>query len=116
MDMKKYCGTSFIKYDDVRNRPVIQTIAEVVEGNYDKPNLKFESGRQFSLNTTNCRTLTEAYGPKSADWLGAEIELYPGRIKFNGSENDAVLVRPVSVTKNPAQPKGEPGLDDEIPY
>jgi hypothetical protein len=118
MDMRKYTGTSFIKFDEVKSRPMVETIHEVVEGKYDKANLKFESGRQFSLNATNCRVLAKAYGQDSNEWLGCEIELYAGKLEYNGSENDAVLVRPISTTKNqnPAQPKAEPDFDDQIPF
>ena len=71
-------------------------IAAVREGKYEKPDLVFESGEAFSVNSTNNRTLMRAYGSNSDEWVGKDIELALGKIKFQGEWQDAVIVKPIS--------------------
>ena len=106
--MKKYAGSRFLRLDDVVDQPRREKIAAVVdEGTYGKPILKFESGAQFSCNATNVGTLIAEFGEDSNDWLGGEIELYHGQVKFKGSSQDSVLIR---------APKKAVDLNDEIPF
>ena len=41
MDMKKYAGSHFIKFEDIRDTPRMETIASVSEGKYSR------AGRTF---------------------------------------------------------------------
>jgi hypothetical protein len=96
MDMRKFAGKSFIKVDDVRNAPLQVKIAVVKQGQYDKPDLVFETGEIPGLNATNTKILVRAYGPDSDDWVGKEIELYLGEVEYQKDFQPAVLVRPIS--------------------
>src|SRR5262245_21141198 len=96
MDMRKYSGNTFIKVGDVRDGPRRVVIEDVAEGKYGKPDLHFDDGTKLSVNATNNRTLMLAYGDESEDWIGKEIELYLGELKYNGDMQEAVLVKPIS--------------------
>jgi hypothetical protein len=96
MDMTKYAGSQFIKFEDVRDGPWQAQIAEIREGKYDKPEAVFATGEVLGLNATNCRTLMRAYGSDSEDWVGKTIELYLGKVEFQGQPTDSVMVRPIS--------------------
>jgi hypothetical protein len=116
MDMRKFSGAAFIKVDDVRDGPLQMQIDAVREGKYEKPDLVFESGEAFSVNSTNNRILMRAYGANSDDWVGKKIELALGQIKFQGSLQDAVIVKPITpiAIANKAVDGAE--ADDEIPF
>ena len=43
--------------------------------------------------------------------VGKEIEMFLGSIRYNGADNDAVLVRPVTPPE-----KADDDMDDEIPF
>jgi len=96
MDMRKFSGEHFIKVDDVRDGPIQEKIAVVRQGKYDKPDLVFESGDVLSLNARNNKTLMRAYGRNSDDWIGKEVELFLGKIEYQGKMQEAVLVRQIS--------------------
>ncbi len=119
MDMRKYSGLSFIKIPDLRNGPLLMQIAAVREGKFEKPDLVFESGEAFSVNSTNNRTLMRAYGSNSDEWVGKKVELALGQIKFQGELQDAVIVKPISpqiaaAAKKKTEPEGEFG--DDVPF
>ena len=96
MDMSKFSGENFVKVNDVRDGPIEGKIAGVREGKYGKPDLILESGDVLSLNVTNNKTLIRAYGRNSDDWVGKEVELFLGTIPYNGTDNDAALVKAIS--------------------
>jgi hypothetical protein len=108
-DLKKFVGPRFIKPEHVREKPLRDTVAVVKQGKYDKLELVFESGDTLSLNATNTETLMNVYGRNSDRLVGKEIELYFGQLQYNGKDNDAVLVRPIT-------PAEKPDYDDEIPF
>jgi hypothetical protein len=123
MDMRKYSSPTFIQVADVRNGPLPMQIAAVREGKYEKPDLVFETGEAFSVNSTNNRTLMRAYGSNSDQWVGKYIELALGQIKFQGEWQDAVIVNPISpqiaaTGKNQAATKAEDDdqFGDDIPF
>jgi hypothetical protein len=114
MDMRKFTSETFIKLADVSDGPLTETISEVRPGKFEKANLVFESGASLSLNATNTRTLTRAYGPNSLDWHGKEVELYAGEVEFQNKPLDAVLVRPISPALKPSErTKSEPEFGDD---
>jgi hypothetical protein len=119
MDMKKYAASRFIGVEDLRDGLRQETIVSVEPGKYDKPVATFESGDQLTLNKTNVRTLINAYGEDSQDWVGCTIELSIGPAKYNGGQIESVVVKPISPPKplaaqTPAPKK--PDLDDQIPF
>jgi hypothetical protein len=123
MDMKQYGASAFIGVENLRDGLRQETITAVALGKFDRPTVTFESGDQFSLNKTNTRTLINAYGPNSQDWIGKTIELFIGTATYNKEERESVAVRPISppkrlTTQTPAPPKQAPvkDLDDEIPF
>ena len=122
MDMTDYAGSSWLKLEDVRE-PRRAIITDCVKGNYERPDLIFESGDCVSLNKTSVRTLIKAYGADSREWTGKEVELYAGQVDFKDQKTDAVLVRPVSPPTSdgklpPPKPKATNGgadYDDDVP-
>ncbi len=109
MDMKKYSGTSFIGLQDVADGPLVETIAAVEEGKYGRPVLKLESGRQFSVNTTNNKVLVRSFGDDGRDWIGGEIELFAGTTTYNKAESPSVLVK----ARTPADGSAGDDTNDE---
>src|SRR5262249_48698109 len=95
-DLTDFCGKTFIKPDDVRKKPKREIIADISKGRFDKLELTFESGSVLIPNGTNTRTLRRAYGNDSDALIGKEIELFLGTIPYNGTDNDAVLVKTIS--------------------
>jgi hypothetical protein len=123
MDMRKFSGEHFIKVADVKDGPIEGQIAVVREGKYEKPDLVFETGDVLSLNATNNQTLLRAFGTESDRWIGKSIRMFLGAIQYNGTDNEAVLVTPISppIKKAKSDKKTPPGdmtgdMDDEIPY
>ena len=120
MDMRKYSRRSaYIKTDDVRDQPRDETIVFVKEGKFGKPDITFESGKVFSLNTINTETLIEAYGSNSDGWIGKHIDLWLGTIHYQGEDHEAVVVRPISLPIKQANKRddGKPFDDSkDIPF
>jgi hypothetical protein len=123
LNLKNYAGEHFIKPDDVREHSLRRKIAGIREGKYGKPDLIFENGDILSLNGTNVNTLRKAYGDDSEALVGKVIELILGKLKYNGTLNDAVLVKPLSPPDKSNgsapvsdSPPDKPELDDEIPF
>jgi hypothetical protein len=135
MDMRKYSGSSFLKVDDLKDRPPLQLrIADVGIGQYDRPDITFESGKKLSINATNNETLVDAYGWESDAWIGHVIELSVVDGQFKGEPIRLIKVRPISKSEHygeankqpePVQRKPVPppapkslgkDMDDEIPF
>src|SRR5262249_43835026 len=112
MDISKFLGSTFLKVEDIKaSGPVRVTITDVSEGRFGKLDLTFDDGTQLSLNSTNARVLTRAYGLESNDWINKQVELVVGEIKYDGKMNEAVLINPISPPiENKPPPK--PDLDD----
>jgi hypothetical protein len=118
-DLKKYTGEHFLKPDDVRDGPLPRQIAGLREGKFGKLEAIFDSGEILSLNATNTRILLDAYGDDGDALIGKEIELFLGQIRYAGTDNDAVLVKPLtpSIKKaKPAEPAQKPDADDQITF
>jgi hypothetical protein len=122
MDMRKYSGEHFVKVDDVKDGPIKGQIAVVKEGKWDKPNIVFESGDVLSLNATNIKTLTHAFGTESDYWIGKMVEMFVGVIQYQGSDHEVVLVRPITpsvkdgATDQKKPPPSADEMSDEIPF
>jgi hypothetical protein len=119
MDMRKFSGTSYVKLDDVEAGPIQATIVAIKVGNFGKPDLTLDSGRKFSVNTGNNQILVKAFGDNSDDWLGQEIELFLGTTKYQGKDQDSVVVRPLTSGRPAAERTPLPAsdeIDDEVPF
>jgi hypothetical protein len=112
--LRKYAGSSFIRVDDVRDRPIQAKIVEFTEGNFGRPVLLLDTGRRFTVSKTNVDILIAAYGDDDADLIGKRIELFFGFTKYQGAEKESVLVKPISPSK-PLALRSDDG-DGEIPY
>lgn len=114
VSMSKYAAKGFINLDTIRTEGKIRaTIVDVEEGNYGKLVLDLGVAGKFSLNKTNTRSLIKAIGSdESRDLIGLEVELSEGRIKYQGNDVDAVVVKPLL--------NGQSGADDDmdvkVPY
>jgi hypothetical protein len=118
MDMTKY-SSNFVKAADVENGPIRRKIAGVVEGKYDKADVIFETGDRLSVNATNNNTLMRLFGSDSDTWVGQEIELFLGEVKYQGTPQPAVRVRLIS--KSTKAPKSASSalsddMSDSIPF
>jgi hypothetical protein len=136
MDMRQY-ASKYVKPDNVRDGPLQTRIVNVFESEqYGRPVLELETGSQFTLNDGNTNTLIKAWGYKSEDWIGQEIELSLGSYKDWKSDppvdKETVKARAVSPAKTAAGNSGTAGkalppsiksaatlqndLDDQIPF
>lgn len=122
MDISDQIITGFIKVHHL-DQPRRDVIANVSQGRFG-PEAEFQDGSILSLNQTNLRTLANAWGTETAVWIGKEIEMYVGKVTYQGVERDSVLVRTISaalpMSDRPA-PKPKPKntrdeLNDEIPF
>jgi hypothetical protein len=102
MDLRKYAGSSFVGLDDVRGGPIREEVVDAVDGEFEKLNLIFESGRRFSVNKTNTTTLIRLFGRNSENVIGQTIEFYLGEVTVNSKPQDSVLIRAVAPAKSPA--------------
>jgi hypothetical protein len=124
MDMSRFAGVEFIRFDSVRNGPLRKKIAKFGIGKrFDKPQITFTDDSVLSLSATNVRTLIGSYGKDGRGWVGVEVELFAGTTRFEGTTRDSVLIRPISPPRAANEPlPPEPGsgdrddMDDEIPY
>ena len=80
--------------------------------------MSFSDGTKLSLNATNNRTLCQAYGTESDDWIGKEIELSLGEIEYPRRAAGSILVKPISPPIEKKPPRRKPGgdMEDEIPF
>jgi hypothetical protein len=107
-DMSEYAGSRFIKYDDVAGAPRRETIAAVRKGDFGRPVLVFASGFQLTVNTTNARTLVDAYGKDPRNYIGAVVEAYPGDTTYKGTMTRRVD-SPGARRRHPVLRKANPG-------
>jgi hypothetical protein len=123
MDMSQYAGSSFLKPEHLAEGPRTETITDVQDGNYDRPELIFGSGDKLSLNVTNTRTLCRAFGPNSDDWLEKKVELSAGTTEFKNEKVPTIIIRPISAPVAKEAQKALPELrdlrdemSDEVPF
>ena len=114
-NMRKFAATEFVKVEDLRDGPRQETIAEIVDGKFERPDIIFESGARMGLNGTNTLTLCNAYGDDDEDWIGRVVELFVGTICYQGMDKEVVLVRPISPPIKRATSK-ETKPRDDVPF
>jgi hypothetical protein len=117
MLMRKYAGSTFIRLEEVRDKPLQGKITDVGIGEYDRPVITFDDGSQLTLNATNTKTLCRELGPDSRDWIDAVVECYAGKTTYQNEPTDSVLVRVVSAPERtartpPAQMDNPPEFKD----
>ena len=103
MDMSEFAGSRFLKVQDVKSGPIRARIVRVDLGKYNKPNIHLDDGNILSGNATNVRVLCRAYGSDSDGWIDKEIDLTLGTIEYQGEDQEAIVVNPIS----PPEPKSE---------
>jgi hypothetical protein len=132
MDASAFLSSSFIKLEEVRRQPFSDIVLRVDPGKFDRLNVTFEGGGTLSLNATNLKTLIQHFGRETDSWIGKQVELFVGKLNFEGEPVDAILVKPISgaipaeqrpkpAPASPRQIKERTGslpsdLDDEIPF
>jgi hypothetical protein len=119
MDTSRYF-TTFLKVDDFADgESTEETITKVEEGKYGLV-LTLDSGSQFSLNATNWRTLSKAYGVESDNWVGKRIGLTRGEAMFKGEPVPSLVLRTISPSLSEsdrrALVKPDPIDDPDIPF
>ena len=114
-NMRKFAATEFVKVEDLRDGPRQETIAEIVDGKFERLDIIFESGARMGLNGTNTLTLCNAYGDDDEDWIGRVVELFVGTICYQGMDKEVVLVRPISPPIKRATSK-ETKPRDDVPF
>jgi hypothetical protein len=96
MLMHDYASKSFVKAEDVKDVPIRgSTVKSVSLGDFGRPVLEFEDGRRLSLNKSNVSIMMRAFGDDSRDWPGCKVDLEFGHVKYNGTLQDSVIVRPL---------------------
>ena len=122
MDMRQYAGSSFVKFDDVRDGSIKGKITEVERGKFDRPVITLTGGAKLTLNATNVSTLIRALGEDFRDWVGHTVELYAGETKYQNEPRDSVLVRalttptPEQIAERATRKPPVPEMNDEIPF
>jgi len=139
MNIESAFPSTYIKASDLLGRSARVTIRNVLMetvGQEQKPILYFNGKEKgLVLNRTNANTISTLFGPNTDDWEGAEVELFPAMVDFQGRSVEAVRVR--IAPRKPAVARGDTAiapnardramadanggggaapLDDEIPF
>ena len=109
--------SNFLKVDDLQNRRVQVTIANVAieeVGDSNKPVVYFKGkDKGLVLNKTNAAMIEEIAKTDEMDnWTGAQIVLYPARVDFQGKRVPAIRVDYPGNGKPVAASVIEQGNDD----
>jgi hypothetical protein len=117
MRLDKYAGESYLKPEDFEGGPEVKTIKSVQEGRYNKPDVTFKDHSKLSLNSTNVKTLLRLFGSdiEFSALAGQRIECYLGKIKYDGKDNPAVLIRAPGSGPAAAPPAPKPGPVSSVP-
>lgn len=112
MDINSLYPSRFIKAADLQGRTVKVRIAHVdledVSGDGEqKPVVYFVNKvKGLVLNRTNGQALAAELGTETDAWAGADVELFPMKVSFQGRLTDAVRLRVVP-------PAGSSGVQDD---
>jgi hypothetical protein len=129
MDIEEHFPSKYLKAVDLTGKDVNVTMADVrVEdlGDDRRPVLYFRGAKKgLVLNRINSRSISDAYGTNTDDWVGHPVILYPTRVDFRGKQTDAIRIRiPGADHLKPAPRRtaDDPrtsmaaALSDEIPF
>lgn len=98
---------------DLDGKDRIVTIVRVVQGEYPdfedpkrklkKPDVYFkEFTKPLGLNSTNARAISRLFGsPKTEEWIGKRLVLYPTITKAFGEEHECIRVRNKRIPDEP---------------
>lgn len=123
MDTSKFYKSPYFKASEL-DAPVTLTIKDAVSemiGQGKDAELKLvvyfrEDSRGYIPNKTAYRTVKDAWGTDSDDWVGRKIVLYPGEAMFGGEPVPSIKVRmpqpkPATVAKPPPVADVDPADD-----
>lgn len=98
MKISETFESKFLRAADLNGRTIRVTIAnifsEAMQDGKSKPIVYFKNAKKgLVLNRTNAATIAMAYGDDTDAWLGADIELFPQAVPFQGQMQPAIRVR-----------------------
>lgn len=80
------------------------------KGTTKKPVIFFRGQTKgLALNSTNGKIICKLYGPKTEDWIGKALTLYPTTTSFGNETVECIRVRPTRPVA--AQPTAQPALN-----
>jgi len=106
----------YVAAPELRGKDVTLTIKSVsmeelvrVGGKKDrKPVVMFNGARKgLVLNVTNANTIAAMYGPRTEDWVGKPVTLFPTKAKYGREIVDAIRIRPGKLQVQQPQPATE---------
>lgn len=108
MNINEAFPSNYLKAADLQGRTITVKIKHVTTerlGDDDKLIIYFEGKQKgMVLNKTNANNLAFAFGPETDDWQGAEAQLYPTMVDFQGRSVEALRLKPVPMRRGTAQP------------
>jgi hypothetical protein len=123
MEMNEMYPKRFVATDDLKGRDVrvkIERVELVDLGDKTKPVLYFV-GREKGLvcNATNGKTIAEAFGSNSDQWIGGEVILFATTVSGPNGLTQGIRLRAVpraGATPNRAggDPRPQPPLSEDL--
>jgi hypothetical protein len=114
--------TKYLSAADLQKRTVRLAITSVTvetlgqgRDQQSKPVLYFRGKTKgLALNKTNANTIANVYGYETDNWIGAEIDVYPAMVDYQGKQVEAIRLRVVPLRGGGAQAplRQEPPVDD----
>ncbi len=130
--------TKYLSAADLQGKTVRLTIASVVVeslgqgSDQQRKPVAYFRGKQkgLALNKTNSNTIANVYGCETDNWVGAEIDVYPAMVDYQGRQVEAIRLKvvPLRAATAPAAPAAQPAAaprydernppphDDDIPF
>jgi hypothetical protein len=111
MNINEAFPSNYLKAADLQGRTITVKISRVTSeklGDDNKLILYFEGKQKgMVLNKTNANNLAFAFGPETDDWQGAEAQLYPTMVDFQGRSVEALRIKPVPMRRS-TSPTSQP--------
>ena len=95
-----------LNYDDARNHPLVFRIADVTEGDKDRPLFVYMEGekRPYKPCKNMIRVFAGAWTDKGWEWVGKYVELYGDpTVKFGGVEVGGLKIGKLSHIQAPIE-------------
>ena len=128
--------SDYLKAADLQDRTIRVTMShikleQIGQGDKQetKPVLYFQGKEKgLVLNKTNANTIAAVYGDDTDNWEGAEIDLFPAMVDFQGKSVAAIRVKVPPIQRqraaplNPQPPAGttvserNPPPSDDVPF
>jgi arabinogalactan endo-1,4-beta-galactosidase len=104
MNINEAFPSNYLKAADLQGRTITVKISHVTSeklGDDNKLIIYFEGKQKgMVLNKTNANNLAFAFGPETDDWQGAEAQLYPTMVDFQGRSVEALRIKPVPMRRS----------------